>query len=274
MRPISSVARFLLAAAFLLLTPRASAAATATAPTKLALVKTAAIPKPPPTRVEVVRDTLHGVVIEDPYRWLEDKDSPETRAWLDKQIAYTNGLLGAQHGRAALRARIEQCYKVDVISSEPKERGGRYFYSRRAANQDLFVICMREGLNGPEKVLVDPHGMSADHTTSVTLIDVSQDGKQLIYGTRRGGEDEVTVSILDVDQGKVIADGLPKGRYFGVALTPAGFYYSRYQKEGTRVFYHPFGGDPAKDALVFGEGMGPEKITGVGVSEDGHWLVI
>lgn len=230
---------------------------------------------PPPTRVEVVRDTLHGVVIEDPYRWLEDQEAPETREWINAQNDYMKSLLGDVKGRDAIEKRLAELMKVDVISP-PISRKGRYFLSKRLKDQDLFVIYMREGLDGEDQVLIDPHPMSEDHTTSVNLLDVSDDGKLLAYGVRRGGADEVEVRFLDVDARKDLPDVLPTSRYFGISLTPDanGLYYTEFKMTGQRVRYHEMGTDMAQDVEIFGEGFGADKIVASGLSEDGRFLGI
>ncbi len=283
LRRSAVVVRLLLALVFLpLLAPAALAAsaapaalqtlaATTAAPTKA----TTAAPPPPVTRAEVMRDTLHGVVIEDPYRWLEDKSSPETRAWITQQMAYTDRMLGKLPGRDALKARVAECLKVDQVAV-PEERNGRYFFLKRRAGQDLFVLYTRKGPGGEDEVLVDPHPLSADHTVSISLQDVSSDGTLLAYGTRQGGEDEIAVTLIDVETRRELPDRLPKARYFGVSIKPdkSGLYYSRFTAQGSRVYYHAMGSDPAKDVLLFGEGHGPEKIISASLSEDGRWLFL
>ena len=236
---------------------------------------TQAIPKPPSTRVEAVRDTLHGVVIEDPYRWLEDKNAPDTRAWIDAENAYTDALLGPLPGHDRVHARLEQLMKIDS-QGIPFERSGRYFFSRRLASQSIAVLYMRQGLDGKDQVLIDPHPLSADHTTTVSFLDVSNDGRLMAYATRLGGEDEIAVAFKDIDTRQDLADRLPKARYFGISLTgdKRGLFYSRHTPQGPRVYYHAMGADPAGDKLIFGEGYGPEKIIGAGLSEDRRWLLI
>jgi prolyl oligopeptidase len=233
-----------------------------------------AAPACPPTRVEVVRDTLHGAVVEDPYRWLEQKDAPETRAWIAAQNRYRDSLTAHVPGLERIKARLAELLKVDAVGL-PIERGGRYFFSRRRADQDQRVLVVRRGLGGEDQVLLDPHPLSADHTTSVSYLDISLDGKLAVIGTRLGGEDQVAVSFHDVDSGKDLPDRLPRARYFGLALEAdrRGVYYSRYTPEGSRVFYHAFGTDTTEDRYVFGEGYGPDKIVDVALSEEGRWLL-
>ncbi len=235
----------------------------------------ATIARAPATRPDSVREVLHGVEIVDPYRWLESKDSPETRAWIGAQNEFTESVLGAQPGSAAIRSRLEQLLKVDQVTV-PYERGGRTFYTKRSADQNLPVLTVRRGPDGAEEVLVDPHSWSADHTISAHILDVSDDGRLLAYGTRKGGEDEVTVTLLDLETRKELPDRLPRARYFGVSIQSdrKGFYYSRFGAEGSRVYHHRMGSDPAKDSLLFGEGYGPGKIIASRLSEDGRHLLI
>lgn len=232
------------------------------------------LPKPPATRVDNVTDVLHGVQLVDPYRWLEDQNAPETRAWIDQQNAYSRSLLDPLPARKALAARLGELLKVDFIGT-PRVRGNRYFFSKRAADQDLSVIYMREGRTGKDQALLDPHTLSADRSLSVGLGDISADGKRLVYTIRKGGEDEVRVKVFDVEKRQDLPDEMPRGRY-GVSLKPdgSGFYYTRFLKEGFRVFYHAMGTPMEQDKKVFGDGYGPEKIIGANLSEDGRYLLI
>ncbi len=231
--------------------------------------------KPPPTRADSVKEIIHGVEVVDPYRWLEDQWSPETRAWIQSQNDYTRSILDKLPTRDLLKKRLAELMKVDVINV-PLARSGRYFFTKRLANQDLPVIYMRRGLRGKDEVLIDPHPLSPDHTTSVTLLDVSRDGSLLAYGIREGGEDEISVHLFDVDARKDLPDQLPKARYFGISLTPdgRGFYYSRHGAQGSRIFFHELGSDPAADKQLFGEGYGPGKIIFSSLSDDGRHLLI
>ena len=231
--------------------------------------------KPPESPVDKVKEVLHGVALVDPYRWLEDQNSPRTRAWIAAQNEYTQSILKNGPQRAALTKRLEALMKVDV-ESMPIKRGGRYFFSKRLVAQDQAVLYVRDGLEGKDEVLVDPHVLSADHMVSVAIMDASSDGKLLAYSVRHGGEDEVAVRFLDVETKKDLLDSLSKARYFGLAIRPdsAGFYFTRFEKEGPRVYYHQFRTESSADRKLFGDGYGPEKIIGSGLSEDGRYLLI
>ncbi len=230
---------------------------------------------PPKTRRDNVKEVLHGVTIVDPYRWLEDQQSPETRAWIDAENKCTRKLLGGWSGREALKHRLAELMKVDTVEV-PWERNHRYFFKKRMASQDQGVLFMRRGLEGRDEVLVDPNSLSPDHTISVNFEEVSEDGRLIAYGIRQGGADEVAIHWLDADTRSELPDRLPKGLYFGVAMKSdkSGFYYTHRDTEGPRLYFHTMGTPTAEDKRVFGEGYGPDKIIYPMLSEDGRYLVV
>jgi prolyl oligopeptidase len=233
-------------------------------------------PAYPKTRMDNVTETLHGVTVNDPYRWLENQTSPETRAWIESQIKYTQSALGALEGRDRIKQRLTRLMKVDTIGA-PIVRGNRYFLVKRRADQNQSVIYVREGLSGKDVVLIDPNTMSEDHTTSAQMIAVSRDGKLMAYGIREGGEDEMVVRLLNVDTRKDLPDTLPKARYFGVSIKPdrSGFYYTKFSlASGSRVHYHRMGADTSGDEEIFGKGYGPTQIISAALSEDGKHLML
>ncbi len=230
--------------------------------------------KYPSTKVEVTRETLHGVELTDSYRWLEDQNSSETRAWIDAQNNYSNSLLKPLPGREAMKQRLSELLRTDTLGV-PTERNGLYFFSKRKADQDLAAIYVRKGLQGPDEVLLDPHSLSADHTTSIDLLDVSQDGTLVAYGIRRGGADEIEIHLMRVATRQQLPDELPRARYTGISIHPNNqdIYFSRFGPEGPRVYVHTLGKAPEADVEIFGKGYGPEKIIGLSLSEDGQYLI-
>ncbi len=229
----------------------------------------------PATRRGDLQETLHGVTISDPYRWLEDQESPETRAWINQQNEYTHKLLDSWPGRERLEKRLAELKKVERISS-PIERSGRLFYRKRAADQEQYVIYTRQGEAGKEEVLIDPNPMSADHSTNVEIMDVSKDGKLLAYVLRVGGRDETEVHVLDVAAKRDLADVLPARVYFDVSFLPdgSGFYYATMLDEGPRVRFHRLSTKVESDTDVFGKGYAKEAIIVGDPSEDGRHLII
>ena len=231
---------------------------------------------PPPTAREDYREVLHGVELIDPYHWLENQSSPATRAWIEAQNSYTHSMLGRMPAPKAIRRRLTELMKIDTIGM-PRERGGRYFFSRKRADQDRRVVCMRDGLNGKDEVLLDPDALFPDRSTTIQPSGISHDGKLMAYAVRQSGQDEVELRIHDVDSRKDLPDRLPKGLYSGVSFRhdKRGFYYSRRDRQaGGRIYYHAFASDPGRDVEVFGKATGPGQFLSAGVSEDGRYLLI
>ncbi len=235
----------------------------------------AALAAAPKTEVKDVRETLHGVELVDPYRWLEDQESPETRAWINRENAYTDSLLEKLPGRDDVKKSLTGLLKVDV-TNPPRVRNGRYFFTHRNADQDQAALFMRQGAEGRDELLVDPLALSPEHAITVNLNSVSRDGTMIVYSLRKGGEDEVVPHFYDVNARKDLADQFPRARYSGVALLPdkTGAYYTKQTKEGPRVFFHKIGSSVEQDAEVFGKGYGPENLIFASVSEDGHYLAV
>ena len=233
------------------------------------------VPMPPPTEAQDIVDVIHAVDVPDPYRWLEDQDAPATRVWIDAQNAYTDSLLTQLPGRDHLRDVASRVLERDFVGL-PNERGGRYFFSRRRADQELAVVYVREGVDGEDRVLIDPHSLSEDHTTSVALLDISHDGELVVYAVRDGGVDEVSIHVMDVATADELPDVLPVARYGEISLTPdtRGFFYERFGDVTPRVMYHELGTDPSADEMVFGDGYERHHIPVTRLSDDGRWLVV
>ena len=224
---------------------------------------------------EVIDRYPNGVSVTDPYRWLEDQEAPETRAWIDGQNAFHGRVMAEVSGEEVIAERLGQLLMVDAQGS-PTIVGGRYFFTRRRAGEDLFAIHMREGRDGADVALVDPNLLATEVPASVGLLDVSDDGRTLAYGIRRGGQDEIMVRFLDVDARRAVGTPLERARYFGLSFTPDGraFYFTRYGEEGPRVHRRELTGEAGSETLVFGEGLGPEKIAFAALSTDGRWMLV
>ena len=255
----------------------------AAAPQKTTAPADAKVPPAPTTRRDDVKETLHGVAIVDPYRWLEDQDAPETRAWIEAQNRYAHGLLDGLPMRGAIRDRLTELARRDTQWA-PTERAGRLFTLKRRAGDDLPILFVRDrpgagrsdGRDGRETVLLDPAPLSPDHTTSVSIEDVSLDGSTLAYGVRTGGEDETELRLRNTRTLQDLPDRLPRALYRGVSLRPdgRGFYYARQDRStGIRIRYHAVGTPIEKDIEVFGSGFGPSDWVGATVSENGRHLL-
>jgi prolyl oligopeptidase len=229
---------------------------------------------PPVARIDSAKDTYGSTVVADPYRWLEDQNSPETRAWIDAEQKCTEAALSKLPGRAQLSKRLAELLHTDSFEA-PVERGGRYFFRKRLAGQDLRQLYIRRSLNGPDELLIDPLPWSTDHSASVTFENVSRDGRFVFYGRRDGGQDEITLRVLEVDTKKTLPDTFPRGQYFAVEPTPDNktVYYSLATPEGPRAFVHHMSDDATKDQMIFGKELGKDRIVALQLSEDGNYLV-
>jgi prolyl oligopeptidase len=239
-----------------------------------------ALPAPPPTNAEPVVETVHGVAITDPYRWLEDGKSPATRAWIAAQMEYTEDYLAQVKIRPEVVKRLTELVRVESYSI-PEERGSKYFFKKRLAEENQGSIYLREGLKGTDERLVDATKLSSDQNTSVNIADVSKDGGLLLYDIREGGADEQSVHLFDVKSRRELPDVLPTARYSGVSLSPdeQGLYYAKFEPSGTLVFYHKLGTSVSSDSMIFGktfedETFGPMDLIYPEATENGRYLVL
>jgi prolyl oligopeptidase len=244
-----------------------------------------------PTRRASVTDLLHGTPIEDPYRWLEDSDSEEVRAWSSAQTAHTERVLGAVPGREAIASRMGVLLRSGTVEPPAvvgsKGGTGHYFYRRQAPDQNQPVLYVRDGLSGQDRSLIDPNKMSDDGTVALDYWFPSQDGKLLAYGLSQGGDEQSTLRVLDVASGKDLPETevITRAQRASVAWLPdnSGFYYSRYPEKGKvpageeeyhrRIYEHRIGRKPDEDPLVFGEGRAMTDTPAIDISPDGRWLV-
>lgn len=243
------------------------------------------LPPPPAVAPQPVTDTYETpggpVKVTDNYRWLEDAKSPETRAYIASENAYTQKYFSQVAILPEVRTQMAALLKVDTMST-PQKRGDLYFFTRRLASENQGSIYMRQGLHGTDVRLIDGTKLSADQNTSVGTLDIAQDGSLLVYGVRTGGADEEEVHFFDVKNKSNTADMLPSARYYGVELAPGngGVYYSRfYPHQGSRVFYHAFGTADSADKMLLGgeyhgETLGEIDDIGVRVTANGHYLVL
>jgi prolyl oligopeptidase len=235
--------------------------------------------------VDTVEDNLHGHKIADPYRWLENGQSSENEEYVHEQLAYTRSVLDKLPGRDGTHARLTELLRIGALGT-PQVGGNYYFYLRRDGSQNQPALYARQGLNGKDRVLVDPNTLAADATISLDWWYPSHDGKYVAYGTSPSGSEISTLYVVETATGKNLADVIPQTRAASLAWKHdnSGFYYTRYPKKGDvaaggemynrHVFYHALGSAPAADAQIFGSGRDPQEWPGIVLSDDDRWLLI
>ncbi len=241
-------------------------------------------PPPPATRTVATADTMHGVTIEDPYRWLEDFEAEEQQAWIEAQNAYTADVLGQHPDRAALRARLDELFKIGGIGIM-WQRGDRLFFTRRDADDEQFVLYVQEGADGAPTELIDPERLREDAPVGLDWWYPTHDGQLLAYGISESGSELSTLHVMDVDTRELLPDRIPNTRAASLSWEPDGtaFFYTRFPAAGEvpddelhfhrRVYHHTLGDDPADDPLVFGGGLDMTLWTGASLSMNGRFLL-
>ncbi|MGA8343846.1 MAG: prolyl oligopeptidase family serine peptidase [Candidatus Sulfotelmatobacter sp.] len=245
---------------------------------------------PPKAAEKPVIDIFHGTKVLDNYRWLEDGKNPETQKWVEEEMAYTRGILDRLAGRDAINKRLTELLSIGSVTP-PMIAGRHYFYTKREGMQNQPVLYVRDGLNGPDRVLVDANKLSADGTIALDWYYPSETGKYVAYGTSPSGSEMSTLHIIETKTGTILRDTIERTRAASVAwkLDNSGFYYTRYPKKGDvpdgqemynrHVYYHELTNDPEdhpedSDPLIFGQGRDPEDWPSVYLSNDGRWLLI
>ena len=242
-------------------------------------------PLPPEATQKPVIDIFHGTKVLDNYRWLENSSSPETEKWVAEELAYTRAILDPLPGREAIHKRLTELLAIGSVTP-PEIAGKYYFYTRREGMQNQPILYVQEGLNGPDRVLVNANQLAADGTVALDWFQPSDNGRYVAYGTSAGGSELSTLHIVETKTGTVLPDTIERTRAASLAWLHdnRGFYYTRYPKKGDvpagqemynrHVFYHQLGTDPDTDDKIFGEGRDPEDWPNVHLSNDGRWLLI
>ena len=240
----------------------------------------------PPARLSDQVDLLHGVSVADPYRWLEDTESAETRAWIDAQNALTHGWLASIPERPRIAARLTELWSYARYGLPFKE-GGRYFWSENSGLQNQSVLYVQRGRNGAPAVLLDPNTLSSDGTVALTSTVPSENGRLLAYGVARSGSDWNEIRVRDVDSGRDLADTVRWVKFSGIAWTHdnRGFFYSRYDEPAgenalltankfQKLYYHRVGTPQSRDELVYDRKDQPGWRFNGEVTDDGQYLII
>jgi prolyl oligopeptidase len=237
----------------------------------------------PATRTVDQIDNYHGTLVADPFRWLEDTNSEETAAWVEAQNAVTFAYLDAILEREWIRERLTELWNYERFGT-PYQDGGRYFYSKNDGLQNQSVHYTLTSLDAEPEVLLDPNKMSEDGTVSAYPLDISEDGKYMVYSVSKSGSDWREFFVRDVETKRDLDDHLEWIKFSGASWTHdgVGFFYSRYNKptEGDtyeeanrnqRLYYHRVGTPQSEDQLIYERPDQPEWGFGMGVTDDGRY---
>jgi len=235
------------------------------------------VPAPPPAPRDQVVDVLHGVRVPDPYRWLEDPASPRTRAWIEAERRYEQRLLDHQPSLDRLKGDLRTLTALETPEAVIHRRG-RYVILKKERNRQIASLYLRDGIRGPERQLIDGQSLSPDNSTTIELLNVSDDGNMIAYGLRRGGQDQLSIHFYDVATGTTLADALPESRYiyWSLLLSADGkrIYYITFGSHGPRLYVHDLGTPVKTDRMLFGTGLGPRIILQANLSADGSLLLL
>jgi prolyl oligopeptidase len=242
----------------------------------------------PTTRTVDQTDSYFGTAVADPYRWLEDTDSPETKRWVEAQNAVTQAYLATVPQREAIRARLTRLWNYPKYSA-PFHEGGRQFFFENSGLQNQSVLYVRDSRDprAPARVLLDPNALSPDGTVALSSVEPSPDGALLAYGTSTSGSDWQEFHVRDVASARDLPDTLRWIKFSGASWTKdgKGFFYSRYDEpkagnaltninRNQKLYYHRLGTDQSADVLVYERPDQPDWGFGATVTQDGRYAVI
>jgi prolyl oligopeptidase len=234
-------------------------------------------------------DVYHGTKVPDPYRWLEDLDSPPTTAWVRAQNELTFGFLAALPQRPHFRERLTALWNYPRIGIPTKE-GGRYFFSKNTGLQNQAVFHVQENLRAEPRVLIDPNVLAKDGTVALTSARPSSDGRWVAYGTAAAGSDWNEFRVRSVDTGEDTADVIRWVKFSALGWTKdnRGFFYSRYpapevdvgtgktfsKLSNQRMYYHRLGTAQSEDQLIHEVPHEPQWFVRGTTTEDGRYAII
>jgi prolyl oligopeptidase len=238
----------------------------------------------PETKKGTQADTYFGTTVADPYRWLENDTSAETKAWVKTEQAFTEDYLSKIPFREQIRNRYKELLNYDKFFGAFKV-GDYMIFTKQEGLQNQSVYYIQKGLDGEAKVLIDPNKLSDDGSVSVGLDGVSNDKKYIAYHINKGGSDWQTMFVMEIATQKKLDDQIDWLKFGGVSWQGAGFYYSCYDKPaaGTelsaksdfqKVYFHKLGDKQEKDLLVFEDKSNAQRYYSTQVTEDERYLFI
>jgi len=247
------------------------------------LAQSSSLSYPSARRADVI-DDYFGTKVADPYRWMEDLNSPELKQWVDAENALAFGYLNTLPQRDALKARITELWNYPKVTP-PQYEGGHWFYTRNTGLQRQSLVFMRETLNGPETVVLDPNSLSSDGSIALSAFVPAPDGRHFTYGQSQGGSDWSTYYIRELGTGRELPDVIRWVRSISVAWTKdgKGFFYGRYPEPrpgkaledalpDKKIYYHALGTPQSADLLIYERPEEPTLFIDVDIDESGRYV--
>jgi len=231
------------------------------------------------------QDDYFGTIVKDPYRWLEDDNSAETKAWVEKENAITQNYLSKIPFRDDVKSRLEKMWNYAKYSA-PQKEGAYYYYYKNDGLQNQAVLYRQKGLNGTPEVFIDPNVMSKDGTAAIGTPGFSKNYKYAVYLEAQAGSDWQEAQVMNVDDKNLLKDDIKYIKFSGTSWKgDDGFYYSRYpepdeknklttQNQYHKVYYHKLGTSQSEDKLIYEDKEHPLRTIGAALSEDEHFLII
>jgi len=229
-------------------------------------------------------DKYFGTDVKDPYRWLEDDLSEETKKWVVEQNKATYAYLNEIPLRTQLKNSLTEIYNYEKISTPFKEGDFTYYYKNDGLQQHS-VLYRKLGETGKEEVFLDPNTFSKDGSTSLAGVSFSKDGSLVAYSISEGGSDWRKVIVLNAKDKSVVGETLVDVKFSGISWKGNdGFYYSSYDKptgselsqktDQHKLYYHKLGTAQKKDKLIFGGGELKRRYVGAYLTDDERFLII
>lgn len=242
----------------------------------------------PPTKTVDQKDTYHGTVVADPYRWLETdvRASKEVADWVAEQNKVSEAFLKEIPQREAIKKRLTELWNHERYTA-PSKVAGRFFFSKNDGLQNQSVLYVQDAADAPPRVLLNPNEWTKDGTKALAGLALSDDARYAAYAIAEAGSDWTTWHVVDIDTGKVLPDEIKWVKFGGASWNRdgKGFFYSRFPEpkagekfQGLNVnqqlWFHRLGTPQSEDVLVYARPDQPKwGVTG-GVTDDGRYLVI
>lgn len=240
--------------------------------------------KYPETKKDNTTDNYFGTTIADPYRWLENDTSAETKAWVDAENKVTQNYLAQIPYRDDIKRRLTEIWNYPKESA-PFKVGDYYFFTKNNGLQNQSIWFIKKGLDGAEQVFLDPNTLTADGTAAVSLLGFSHDKKYVAYSVAQAGSDWSNIYVMEVASKMKLSDELKWTKFSGAAWKGDGFYYSKFDEpvKGTdlsaankfqKVYYHKLGDQQKDDQLIFEDKTNSNLYFGASVTEDERFLIV